>query len=96
MAHGRFITSHEQSGVQRDPRGGFRGDAAHGHTGPVVQASVELRPPVVFAASLGLLPSFLPHLRVDLMLTVRRPRVRFGLGQLCDVKDEADAQVELS
>ena len=45
------------------------------------------------AASLGLLP----HLWVCLWLNAPLLRVWFGLRlrQLCDVKDEADAQVEL-
>lgn len=46
------------------------------------------------AASLGLLPGLLPDLCVGLLLS--SCRLRLGLGQLCDVKHEADAQVELS
>lgn len=47
------------------------------------------------AASLGLLPSFLPHLHVRFWLCTPRLGVRLWLRQLCNVKDEADAQVEL-
>ena len=48
------------------------------------------------AASLGLLPSLLRDLRVNLLRGMFRLRLWFGLRQLCDVKHEADAQVELS
>lgn len=49
------------------------------------------------AASLGLLPGLLPDLWVCFRLDPAPPgpRVRLGPGQLRDVKDDADAQVEL-